>query len=206
MQRVIGLLLVMGAVELAGANNARAETIHYSYAWLINAPVVGDPTGFHVRIGPTESVGTILAVVGPPILWNNFDVQIMQTGPSQSPPVTVNQAVSFDLRLTDQASSQVGDFHFTVKFHGTFGANDNNLSLLTFSQAPQFLNLGDHLYQAETFETWGAVSAGPLNLEVGAAVSVLPAPAPEPSSMVLGGVAVVGLAAGASLRCRRHGA
>jgi hypothetical protein len=142
--------------------------------------------------------------------------------PSTPDKLSTNGAYSFALVLTDKASGQSAQLTFTGKLGGTFSAGNSNVSNTFTGQTVmvngqpvvgQTVTLGNYIYTVTFPSNYYSPPGPPLASNAGsisAHVSITPAsggghPAttPEPSTLVLSGLALA-LMGGAGWRKRRQ--
>ena len=203
------LFFMLAVVAALGESTARAELVDFSYAWSIQPSAVlpGGTGSVQVSLTPNASSSGTLGVSTPIPLATLTTTSTASAGS----PDSFNNPFSLKLSLTDTASGNTG----TLSFGGTIsGTLTFDCSLLTgkFDNPMQVLHLGTHDY-AVTIDTPNFGLQKPNsdgNTLIGAFVLVTntsntggggggnpgPTPdAPEPSSLVLGGMALAGLAA-----------
>jgi hypothetical protein len=209
MTRTIRLLPMLTVVVLLGAGQARADSVDFSYAWTVQPQnvfpsgtgsvalsVATDPVSASAQLG--SSTPTLLA-----------GATVTSSSSATGAPDSFNASFSMTLHLTDSASNQSADLSFSGTLAGQLTSTTSTLTTTLDSPFSKSLSLGDHTYTLTIVPTLLNVPApgktGPDgnpaaingNLTVANRIPVDPPPhqTPEPTSLVLGATAVLGLAA-----------
>jgi hypothetical protein len=202
------MLFMLAVVAALGESAARAEMIDFSYQWT-TLPASVSSSGNTVSITPQPSgtghYDTVLAQTQfiPSLAITSNAGNSTATFPDPSLPAgSANFQLS--LSLTDAASGKTGSLTFGGSVSGTLSATTSTATT-TFTNLTQTLLLGSHLYSV-TLDPFshvpipgatgtGFVSAGVSASSVNGPPPPPPTNTPEPSSLVLGGIALAGLAA-----------
>jgi hypothetical protein len=194
------LILVLGTAGAwlgLTAAGARADLIQapipWDYGWTANTAAVSadDPTAgkvvFHLETG-AEAAGSSDIVA--------TDLQLISSAADAHPAEFTHKSYTLELTLTDLASHQHGTLTFGGIFDGSISKLTSNLTNVFTGQTTQTLHLGSNLY---------TVTIGPYTppeppdgMRLGAIgahaqVDVRPTSSPEPSSLLLAGLAVTTL-------------
>jgi hypothetical protein len=191
------LLAVAGAALtwLGFAIGARAEMIPWGYSWTPSiAAVAADSPGTGKIVLKPEPGAT--AVGSSDIVATNL--QTVSGADDDHPDHVTDKGYQLKLTLTDLASHAAGSLTFAGAFNGTFSKLTSDISNTFTGPTTQTLTLGRNLYTV-TIDAY-TPPAPPNADNVGAIgahaqVSVRPAQSPEPSTLVLAGLAaaVVGM-------------
>jgi hypothetical protein len=214
------LLFLLTALVLLGATQARAEMIDFSYHWAAEpSPVIPGGTGsVSLAVAPDgnqqATAGSSVPVVIP-------GANVTTNSAATNPPDTFNTPFSMKLTLTDTASGATGILTFSGTISGTLTAGHSSLTSTFNNPLTETVTLGNHQY---------SVTIDPTLVNLPSPISTTPAlidalvvasdknpghhggggggvpTAPEPSSLVLGATAVLGLAARRWVRARRGAA
>ncbi len=183
----------------AGAH-ARAEPIVWSYEGSGTAVVSADHPGtggVSLTYDPTTAArGDSFVPVAN--LWTFSPAD-------QNTPDTFNAAgYEMSLLLTDKASGQSGTVTFGGQFNGTLSAEHSLVTSTFLEPTTQALTLGANVYKValNSFVPPGPPTASNSG-SIGALVTLNPAAVPEPSTLVLAGMGLAGLAAWRKRRAGR---
>jgi hypothetical protein len=199
-------LPALAALALAGlmTTTAHALPFNYTVAATLNGSTTTAGTPNVVNLGG----GNTLTLISDAALNNNVPTDIslatfQLTGGSTSPaaPATVN--FNYALAITDQPSNQTGLFNLAGTFTiSNFTPGSAIQDVVFTSPSAQTLQIDGVLYSVSTYRfapdtVNDTSSVGGFGLRVDAV------PTPEPSSLALAGIGVVGLA-GYGLRRHRR--
>jgi hypothetical protein len=198
----VRLLLVPAVLVILGNGAARAEQIDFSYQWSLQ-PVHGVLPGLPGSTGSvtlsTAQPGTGMATLGDPNGTTIPGATVTTTSSASVPPDSFQANFSMTVKLTDSASHQSGNATFNGTVSGTLTATTASLTGTFHNPLTETLKLGGHLYSITIDETFrpqppGARALVKISADVTVTNVVKPASTPEPSSLVLGATAVLGLA------------
>jgi hypothetical protein len=194
----------VAAALLLAAGSARADFVNFSYAWSIQpAPVIPSGTGnvtFSLESGDsTAQIGGGKAVIP----GASFQTSSLTTTGGDK----YNTDFGLTLKLTEGDKS--GELTFKGTLAGTLSASSSSVTVAFHNPTTQTLQLGGHNYLVTigpmllNVPAPGASSAGgKIQAEVravSAAVGQTPPPqsqnTPEPSGLILGVTALLGLGA-----------
>ncbi len=199
-------LPALAALALAGLMTTTAPALPFNYtvAATLNGSTTTAGTPNVVNLGG----GNTLTLISDAALNNNVPTDIslatfQLTGGSTSPaaPATVN--FNYALAITDQPSNQTGLFNLAGTFTiSNFTPGSAIQDVVFTSPSAQTLQIDGVLYSVSTYRfapdtVNDTSSVGGFGLRVDAV------PTPEPSSLALAGIGVVGLA-GYGLRRHRR--
>ena len=207
--------LPLGAllVTLLAAPPARADLVSWSYNWSTTTPFVqaaGDPTA-GIKVGAAGAGGLVQG--------NSSLVAASLSAVSSASPGTpstiANAGYSLTLTITDKASGKQGSLTFTGVFNGTLSSAGVNISNAFASPLSRSVTLGSDSYVVTVgpfvppgppgAPVYGSIGASVVaSLGSGTGGTTGGPQAPEPSSLLLAGLGLVG-AAGARWRGRRAG-
>ncbi len=196
----VRLLLIPAVLVILGSGTARAEIIDFSYQWSVQPAILNGLPG---------STGSVLLSAAQP---GNGQVTLGDPGGTTIPGATVtttssatNPADSFNagftmkVLLTDTATNQSNTLTFNGTVSGTLTTTESKLTGTFNNPLTQTLTLGGHLYSVtinELFHPQPPGSAALVQISAGVTVTNASKPpsTPEPSSLVLGATAMLGLA------------
>jgi PEP-CTERM motif len=208
-------LLFTLAVAAVGHSAARAELIDFSYQWAANPTTVSSGTGL-VSITPQpKGTSQFDTVAGGAAFIPSVSITTTSSALDSAPDVYPGAGggkFGLALTLTDAASGHTGTLTFSGSVSGQLSSQTINTLTATFdTPLTQTLTLGSHVYSVAVDSFASLPKPGATaNVFLSAGVSVTgsngtpppppppPPPTentPEPSSLVLGGVALVGFAA-----------
>jgi PEP-CTERM motif len=190
---------------LAGAP-ARADFVQWSYDWTPGQVVVqadGNGTG---GISFKNEPAT-LATGSSDIVATNLHA-ISSATPSNPDTLINNGAYSLSLAITDIASGKTGTVTFTGKLSGTFSATSSNVTNVFTSPSTEVLTLGQNVYtivigQYSPPGPPTAGNAGAISAHVTVSSLSIQSTTPEPSSLIMAGLALT-MGGGAAWRKRRN--
>jgi hypothetical protein len=196
------LLAVLLVLAPLGTPSARADMINFGYSWTVQpSSVFASGTG-SVTLAANPA-GTGQATLGSATTAQIPGANVTTTSSASAPtPDGFNTPFSMALLLTDTASQQSGTLTFSGTISGSLTASSSSLNV-TFTQPfTQSIELGQHNWTVSIRPTMlGLPLPGSPAAQISALVSV--ADAPEPSTLVLGGIACAGLALAARRRRAR---
>ena len=186
------LLVVASALTwlgLAGAG-ARAEMISWGYSWTPNvAAVYADGSGTGKIVLKPEPGAT--AAGSSDIVAT--DLQTVSSADDNHPDRFTDKSYQLKLTLTDLASHAAGSLTFAGVFGGTISKLTSDISNTFTGPTTQTLTLGHNRYTV-TIDAYtppappNADNLGAIGAH--AQVSVCPVQSPEPSTLVLAGLAL----------------
>jgi hypothetical protein len=208
MTRTIRLLPLLTAVVLLGAGQARAEMVAFSYQWSVQPSVIPAGTGVATFAAAPDDVASVELGSMTPAFIPGSTATTTSSAPPETPDV-FNSPFGMTLKLTDTASGQFGELTFSGALSGKLTATgsppDDPLKATFDDPFTKTLTLGDLVYSVTidpTLVNLPAPGATSQSL-IGALVTVAPKDGdppppthntPEPTSLVLGATAVLGLA------------
>jgi hypothetical protein len=217
MQRPCPLVLTaLVAIAFAPAAPARAEMISWGYSTTLGGPgataqtattplnISADaPATGTVQLSGESNPSLSTTPVGTD--FNPISIKILNASAGTN-NLTTNGAYTLFVNLTDTASMASGTVMFTGKLGGSFTATSAASITNTLNDpSTQSIRLGDHLY---TVTIGGYVPPSPPGAltsgVIGGHISV--SDVPEPTSLVLGGLGVLGTFLGLRRRNRRASA
>jgi hypothetical protein len=204
MKRLLPLIVAVFALLLAAAPARADQIIKWGYSWDVTPSVYASPTGKdpggvilfsgqsqQVAYGATDLVAANLTA--------------RSTASAETPDVFKKSQGKYTLTLTiyDYASHTSGTLSFTGQLSGWFSATNSDVDNKFGNHADKILRLGTSKY---TVKVDRFLPPGPPNENnsgaIGARVTVVDPPvdtppAPEPSTLLLGGLgaALAGVAA-----------
>lgn len=208
------MLFLIAVVAALGQSSARADLIDFSYQWAVTPTTVASGTGL-VSITPEpKGTGQFDTVAGTAAFIPSVAITTTSSATDAAPdlyPGSGTGKFSLALSLTDTASGQTGILTFNGLISGKLSSQTINTLTATFdTPLSQSLTLGSHQYSVAVDSFANLPKPGATaNVFLSAGVSVTggngpppppppPPPTadtPEPSSLVLGGVALAGFAA-----------
>jgi hypothetical protein len=211
MARPLVKLGLAAALALLPAGVARAESINFSYLWFSESPVVfgndGTTVSWGWTTGPSTEPPTGTAVVGATTPTPLDALQLGTNGNAPTAPWSLDGSRFFFEFTLKESETLVGGVVIEGTLSGVVGI-DTSTAVLTFPRNPTEFVVGDHVYRVwlpdVAVPAWlGAESRFTPQLTVNTLGSS--EQAPEPSTLALGALAGLGLAARRWLR-RRAGA
>ncbi len=208
--RTLRLPILLTALLVLGAGQARAEMIDFTYHWSVvpSAIITGNPgnTGsVNVAAWPDPST-PVQAVLNSSTFTfiPAANVTTSSTAGGTIPPDVYDTTFSMKLTLTDSKSNQSGDLTFAANLQGTLTQTTSNLQVSFQDPLTKSISLGGNLYTVTInpamFDAPAPTNTAPKQIFANVTV----ANAPEPSGLVLGATAILGLAGRRWLR-RRYG-
>ncbi len=193
--RLLAFVIVTTALA---ASPARADFMNWSYS------TSAVPPGFAVT-GANNNGGGAIQLTPFSNASGASTVPVLAYATSATVPVTFDPAKStytLTMAITDNTTHDSGSLSFTGAISGGLSPTSSNLTN-TFSVTQKSLTLDGHVYTV-TLPASVALS-GPLtpqqNITAGVSVSNAVASAPEPASLLLGGLGFTALGIGGW--CRR---
>jgi hypothetical protein len=211
--RIIRLPLLLAAVVLLGAGQAKAELIDFSYQWSV-MPTSVIPGGTGTVTLSTAPDGSAQAELGASTPTFVPGATVTTNSSATDPPDSFNTPFSMKVHLTDAMSGLAGDLSFSGTVAGELTGTTSALTSTFDEPVTKTLELGDHVYTVTidpslvNLPAPGATSPASIDARVTVAskgpgpVDPPPVGAPEPSALLLGATAVLGLAARRMLRHR----
>ena len=194
MKRLSVLLPLLAVLALFGESRARAG-INFTYDWTSSPPsfITGNPgnTG-NVQIA-TPVDATVPATVGGPSV--SIPAATLSTTVGTGSTDTYNASFSLILKLTDGVSNTMKSLTFNGTVAGTLTTTTSSLFANFSNPLTQTLTFGNLVYSVTIdpsslhLPTPGAQSLGQINAKV-SVTSTSPSTTPEPSSLVLGAIAL----------------
>jgi PEP-CTERM motif len=209
------MLFMLAVVAALGESTAHAELIDFSYQWtaLPASVTSGTGNGSSVSITPQpKGTGEYDTVLGQKAFIPSLELTSNTSAPDGSPAVFPDPSkpagsakFQLVLSLTDAASHKTNTLTFAGSVSGSLSVNTSTVKTTFDSPLTQTLLLGSHLYSV-TLDPFsnvgipGTTAPGFIGASVSAASVTGGGPGPvtntpEPSSLVLGGIALAGLAA-----------
>jgi hypothetical protein len=199
MKRLTPCALVTTAVLLVlGDGRASAGFVDFSYHWSVTpGSVIPGGTG-SVTLALAAD-GLLTAQTGLPAFIEA--ATLTTTSSATTPPDVFNAPFALTLDLTDVASSATGTLSFAGTITGLLTANSSTLTSTFSEPVTQTLDLGQYRYSVtiDPIEASLPAPGSQFSTLLDALVTVTEKPTttpppgsdtPEPSSLVLGGVAV----------------
>jgi hypothetical protein len=193
-----GLIAAASAVLLFWGAEARADKIDWSYNWTPSSTEILSDSGQSKLILSNEPIGKASTTIG-----NSTDVVAtnIKTASSVDPTILdkfTAQPFSLALTLVDEATKATGTVTFTGTFSGTLNSGAAKILATITGQTMQTINLGGSLYTVTMGQPNQYSAPSPPNstnlgsLSASAQVGVTPADTPEPASILLAGMGLVG--------------
>jgi hypothetical protein len=203
----VRLFLMLAALVILGNERAQAEAIDFSYQWTVQPSVLpGLPGSTGSVLFSAAQAGSSQAMLGDMTGATIPGATVTTTSSATNPPDSFQAGFSMKIHLSDTLSKQSGDLTFTGSVSGTLTATQSTLTGTFDNPLTQTLTLGGHLYSvsiAELFHPQPPGSPALVNISANVTVSnPKPTSTPEPSSLVLGATAMIGLAVRRLARAR----
>lgn len=209
--RTVRLLFMLTAlVVLVGESRARGEFVDFSYSWSVqpSAVIPGGTGSVTLALAADGSSSVELGSLTPTPIPG---ATVTTTSSASDPPDSFNTNFSMKLHLTDTDSGASGDLTFAGTISGSLTATSSSLTSTFQNPMTQMLTLGNHVYSVTIDPTLinlpSPGSSAPALIDALVTASTKPTPlpqAPEPTSLVLGATAILGLAARRLLAARRR--
>lgn len=210
MNRPIMKLALAAAITLLVGNNARSESISFSYSYTVARPAEMPPHGIdvHFRSAPSTGVQSGMVELGATLALS--PLSIVTSGPPPLAPITIPdewRGIGFTMELKDGNSGDQVNLVLGGELTGEVGYDTSTMVLkISDSAGWAEARLGGYLYRVwlpdeVPVPSW---AAGSVTLSPRITVRTLTSGehAPEPSTLALGAVAALGLAARRWLRRR----
>jgi hypothetical protein len=200
--RFRSLALYPALALLLGASGARAGQISFSYDWNSTPPsfITGPGNTGNVQIA-TPADATVAATVNGPAV--TIPAATLSTTVAPGATDSYNANFSLLLKLTNGVSNTSQNLTFNGTVSGTVSTTSSSLFANFQNPLTQKLTFGNLVYTATIDPSSlhlpipGATSLGQLNANVSvASVTTTPPPpsnTPEPSSLILGSIALPAL-------------
>jgi hypothetical protein len=195
-----------GAVLIVALAASRGEAgmIPWSYEWnthpiVLNADPPGphgtSPGGIHLIPGAITITGSPDGVAHGSANITAVKLATFSFSPNSQPDRFNNAPYQLAVKLTDVNSQTFGSLRFSGVFNGSMTDSTVNLHTKFTSPIRQSLALGHNVYTVTltSYSPPGPPSVGSEG-NISAFVDVRPAHAPEPSSLMLAGAGIVGMA------------
>jgi hypothetical protein len=199
MKRLSVLLPLLAVLALFGESRARAGQINFTYDWNSSPPsfITGPGNTGNVQIATAQSTTTPVTVGGPAV---SIPAATLTTTAAPGAKDTYNASFSLLLKLTDGVSNTSQNLTFNSTVSGSIDLTGPNpqSSLFANFQNPltQTLTFGNLVYTVTIdpsslhLPAPGATNLGQINANVSVASVTTPSGTPEPSSLVLGAIAL----------------
>jgi hypothetical protein len=205
----VRLLLMLTALVLLGQSQSRADQIAFSYQWsVLPSPIVPGLPGSTGSVALTPALaGTSSYTTGaanPSVIPG---ATVTTSSSAISPADSFAATFKMDLHLTDTLSGTSGDLLFSGSINGTLTSTSSQLTSKFANPLTQQLTLGNHVYSV-TIDPALIQQLPAPNSNAPALIDAFvtatdksssgggtgPVGTPEPSSLVLGATAMLGLA------------
>jgi hypothetical protein len=214
----VRLLLMLTALVLLGQSPARADQINFSYQWsVLPSPIVPGLPGSTGSVALTPALsGSSSYTTGAATPSVIPGATVTTTSSATSPADSFAATFKMDLHLTDTDSGKSGDLLFSGSINGTLTSTTSTLTSQFSNPLTQPLTLGGHVYSVTIDPALIAQLPAP-NSSAPALIDAFVTAAdtsstkgggggvpgtPEPSSLVLGATAMLGLACRRLVRAR----
>jgi hypothetical protein len=188
------LLPLLAVLALFGASRAQADQIGFGYSWSSMPPTfITGGTGTVQIATPPDATGQ--ATLGGPSVSIPAATLSTNTSATAQNPDSFKTNFSLNLNLTDTASSTMKTLTFNGTVSGTLSVNQSSLFATFQNPLTQNLTFGNLVYTVTIdpshlhLPTPGAPNLGQINADVSVA-SATAATTPEPSSFLLGAIAL----------------
>ena len=227
------MLFLIAAVVALGEATARADSVDFSYEWSVSPSAVlpGGTGTVQIALDPGGPANYVIGAADPTTLLG-AKLTTSSTATAANPD-SFNNPFSVKLTLTDTASGKHGDLMFSGSISGQLTATTSTLTTTFNNPLTQPLTLGSHVYDVTIDPTvlglphpgadvqalldalvrvknldpgtpgTGGGTTGGGNTGGGTGGGPI-TNTPEPSSLVLGGMALAGLAARRWSRLKRE--
>lgn len=192
-------LLLLTALVVLSAGQAKAELVDYSYQWSV-APGSVLPGGTGSVTLATAPDGSAMSTIGSPTPTLIPGATVTTTSAATNVPDVFSVSFNMTVMLKDTASGATGSLTFKGHISGQLTATSATLNSIFDNPLTQTLTLGSHVYTVTidpallALPAPGSTTPASINALVTVNNASNPIPkAPEPSSLVLGATAVVGL-------------
>jgi MYXO-CTERM domain-containing protein len=207
--RSLHLPILLAALLVLGAGQARAEMIDFNYHWsVVPSSIItgnsGNTGSVNVAAAPDPS-SPVQAVLNSSTFTfiPGANVTTSSTAGGTIPPDVYDTNFSMKLSLTDSKSNQSGDLTFAANLQGTLTQTTSNLQISFQDPLTKSISLGGNVYTVTInpamFDAPAPTNTAPKQIYANVTVASVP----EPSGLVLGATAVLGLAGRRWLRRRR---
>ena len=185
---------VVAVLFLAGVR-ARADQISWSYDFSMSTGTVHNnaDTGDRGHVALTPFSGTLTGAVPTSATITAVNLTALSGASAQDPAHFNNAEYTLVMKLTDVSSGLVAAATFEGELNGTISASGTNLTNTFLGQKTYQFDLNHHIYDISigAFTAPGAPGSGDLG---SIAVDVSIHHNPEPSSLILAGLALPALA------------
>jgi MYXO-CTERM domain-containing protein len=188
------------AVCLFASASARAEFIDFSYEWTAEPSEIVSGSG---KVTISTAPGSASHEVGG-LATNIHGADVSTTSTTPEPGDLFDTTFNMKLKITDTASGQSGFLTFAGSLMGKLTSTSSQLNSEFTTNVTQQLKLGNHKYTVTIDPTLVALPSPGSDTAavIDARVSVVNE-TPEPSSLMLGALALAGLGLRAGVRRRK---
>jgi hypothetical protein len=196
--RSVFLCPLLAALVLLSGSRAQADQIGFGYSWSSMPPTfITGGTGTVQIATPPDA--TAQATLGGPSVSIPAATLSTNTAATDQKPDSFQSNFSLHLNLTDTASNTMKTLTFNGTVSGTLSVNQSSLFATFQNPLTQNLTFGNLVYTVTIdpshlhLPTPGAPNLGQINAGVSVASATGAATTPEPSSFLLGAIALPAL-------------
>lgn len=199
----VRMLMLLTALAALGESRACADMINFSYKWSAEpSAVIPGGTGSVTLAVKPEAMSS--AELGSKTAVGIHGADVTTTSSATDIPDSFNTAFAMKLHLTDSKSGKSGNLTFAGTLDGMLTATTSSLKAEFSQPRTQTIILGNYAYTVTIDPSLVALPSPGSQAPAVINAMVTVASVPEPTSLLLGGMGLIGLATGGWYRRRQR--